>query len=204
MALLDSELARIKAELGFNLLLVGAEPYVGVTRYFEQIVVPNLSAGAITTSSTTVAVPPAGSPPTPVTLTLASATGFAMLNTVIVDVDDAQETATVQNVSGLTITVILRQAHSGQYPVAVEGGESVVREYLRRLRKVALQIGQWGSRAGIKKAGKVEFFGGAHEHSGAKTLGDLQAMLRSELCSLLFGVGNIRQFGRGGASLSVY
>lgn len=38
MALTTAELTRIKAELGFNVLQSGAEPYIGVTLLFEQII----------------------------------------------------------------------------------------------------------------------------------------------------------------------
>jgi hypothetical protein len=203
VALNTSEIQRVKAELGFNQLNIGAEPYVGVTRYFEQIVLPNLNAGALTTSSTSVG---AATAPTPVTLTLASSTGFSLLDRVVVDVDDRQESATVQAVSGATITMLLKGAHSGSYPVTVEGGESMVREYLARCRKVADLIGRYGSRAGVKSVDQndVEFFGGRNEKDGLHTLGDLQERVRSELCSLLFGVGNIRNFGRAGGSIAMY
>src|SRR4051812_9427284 len=108
--LTTGEITRIKSELGFNVLSLGAEPYVGVTQYFEQIAIPNLQAGAVTTSSTAVTAVADGSTATPVTLTVASATGIAMFDRVIVDVDDAIEMATVRAVSGLSVTVILRLA----------------------------------------------------------------------------------------------
>ncbi len=54
MALLDSEIARIKAELGYNLLTTGAVPYIGVTQVFEQVIQQNVLAGAKTTSATVV------------------------------------------------------------------------------------------------------------------------------------------------------
>ena len=208
MPLLDAELARIKHELGFNLLSIGAEPYIGITRVFEQVVLPNLSDGALTTSATDVVAVTAGAPPSPVTLTLASATGFAMMAQVIVDVDGLQETSTVQSVSGDTITVPLRYAHSGTYPVAVESGVSMVREYLARLRKVALAIERFGPRAGIKKVNEIEFFGGASgravEASGYQTLSQMQRAWRRELCMMLFGVGSIGQLAGGGSRMSVY
>lgn len=203
-----SELQRIKAELGFNQLAVGAEPYIGVTRYFEQIVVPNLQAGALASSSTTVS---STTPPTPaaVTLTLDDPSGFNLLDHVIVDVDDAQEQATLQSLAGNTITLRLQKPHSGTYPVAVEGGISLVRLYLERCRRVSEQIARWGPRAGVKKADEVELFGGAggrggREPSGFKTLEEMQLYFRSELCTLLFGVGDITQFGGSGARIAPY
>lgn len=209
MTLLDSELARIKAELGFNLLGIGAEPYIGVTRFFEQIAIPNLSAGAVTTSSTTVTAVAEGASVVPVTLTVDSIDGILMFARVVIDVDDLTEVATVRAVSGSTITVALRLAHSGTYPIQVEGGESMVRFYLAKCRLVADQIGEYGESAGIKSIDKqdVVFFGAYGEKSTGNTLGWLLKFWRSELCKLLFGCGDISQFGCGGGGgqrLSLY
>ncbi len=206
MALNTSELQRLKFELGFNQLNVGAEPYISVTRYFEQIVLPNLNAGALTSSTTAVTAQPVTAGPAPVTLTLASATGFSLLDRAIVDVDDAQEEATVQSVVGSTIVVRLVKAHGtdGAYPVSVEGGESMVRYYLARCRKITQRIDAFGARAGVKKADEVEFFGDRVQSSGFRTLGEMQAYFRSELCKLVFGVGDIGSFGGAGARIGVY
>ena len=46
MALLDSELARIRYELGVNLMTLGAEPFIGVMVLFSQVIQPYLSTGA--------------------------------------------------------------------------------------------------------------------------------------------------------------
>lgn len=157
MALLDSELERIKAELGYNTLTIGALPYVGFSQLFTNVVQAYMSSGATTTSTTSVT---AATTPTPVSLTLGSATGFAALARVVVDVDDRQEVVTVQSVSGSTISVILSLAHSGTYPVTVEGGESLVREQLALLRAINAQILSAASTAGIKRVDVIEFYGG--------------------------------------------
>ena len=203
-----SELQRIKHELGINQLDVGAEPYVGITRYFEQIVLPNLNSGALTTTITEVTASPTS--PVSVGLTLASAVGFNMLDHVVVDVDAARETATIQSVTFNTIVVQLSKAHGagGAYPVEVEGGLAIVREYLGYLRKIADRIQRFGARAGVKKADEVEFFGGAHgraaEANGFQTLEQMQQHFRQELCMLLFGVGNIAAFGGSGSRIAQY
>lgn len=198
-SLLDSEVARIKAELGFNLLSVGAEPYVGITRYFEQVAIPNLNTAAVTTSATTVM---AAGTPTAVDLTLAAATGFAMFARITVDVDGAIEMATVRSVSGSTISVALSLPHSGTYPVCVESGETLVRYYLAKCRDTLEKIDRAGSTAGLKSADKqdVVFFGGEGEKNRIQTLGDLLGYWRSQLCLLLFGVGNIAELVAGGGS----
>jgi hypothetical protein len=205
-----SEIQRIKHELSFNQLNVGAEPYVGITRYFEQIVIPNLNAGAVDTSTTLVGAVPPGQLPIAVALTLDNASAFNMFDNVSVDVDAAQETATVQSVTGNIIVVQLAKSHgqAGAYPIQQEGGLVIVRQYLRYLRKIAERINQFGSRAGVKKADEVEFFGGAHgrasEANGFTTLGHMQQHFRRELCMLLFGVGSVQEFGGAGANISLY
>lgn len=155
MALTDSEVQRIRYELGFNVLSVSAEPYIGVTALFEQVIQPYLTTGASTTSSTAVS---AATTPTPVTLTLAIGTGFETGCRVVVDVDSRQEIATAQLVSGTSLTVLLSKTHSGTYPVTVEGGESIVREILGKIRNVADRIEGAAIKAGIKKVDEIEFF----------------------------------------------
>ena len=157
MALLDSEIRRIRAELGVNILTVDAEPYIGVTQLFEQVIQQNVTAGAVTTSSTVVT---GSGSPAAVTLTLASATGFNSGDRVIVDVDSLQESATAQNVTGSTVTLLLSLSHSGTYPVTVEGGESLIRAKLKYITTLTGQIQTMATAAGIKSAdsGEVEFF----------------------------------------------
>lgn len=202
MALLDSEVARIKYELGYNVLNISAEPYIGVARVFELVIQPNVLAGATTTSSTAVTAVNAGDPPAPVALTLASAIGFAAGDRVVIDVDDRQETPMVQSVSGSTITVLLSLAHTGTYPVTVERGESVVREHLRYLRDIGKRIGeQMPVQAGVSKADDVDIAVGLD--GPISELKKLQAYWRDELASAL-GVVNLRRTRRVGSSVAVY
>lgn len=200
MALLDSELARIKWHLGFNLLEVGANPYIGVAAIFEQVIQPYLSGGATTTSATAVT---AATTPTPVTLTLTSATGFSALDPVIIDVDSRQERATVQAVSGSTITVILSLAHSGTFPVTVEGGETIVRTLLKRCESAAQAYDDALSSAGIKQLGRgeIEWFGDGAGSSGLLT-STKKALThwRGELASAL-GMGARGSSGGGMTTL---
>lgn len=209
MALLAAELERIRYELGFNDLTAGAEPYIGVAAIFDRVIQPYLRAGATTTSSTSVTAASPGALPSPVALTLADATGFAQFARVVVDVDGRQERVTVQSVSGSVINVMLSLAHSGTYPVTVEGGETMVRELLDKCRECHDQIRQSALSAGIKQVdnGDVVFFGGK---DGSSRIAMLQALLtfhRSELCKLLFGVGSLGELlsrGRGSVRTEVY
>lgn len=209
MGLSTAEVRRIKYELGYNLLAVGAEPYISFVSLFDQVIQPYLTAGAATTSSTSVT---AADVPTPVGLLLASATDFSAGDRVVVDVDDRQESATIQSLSGSTITVLLTGVHSGTYPVEVEGGCSIVRAILRKLQAIgglgatatADALSKALASAGIKKVDEVEFFGDGSSSSQTRLVQvkALREYWRDELASAL---GVVRFNGRGGGStVSVY
>lgn len=202
MALTTSEVQRLKYELGYPLLQAGAEPYIGTSAAFEAVIQPYLQAGASTTSATAVT---AATTSTPVTLTLASGTGFAAGNRIVVDVDDRQETPTVQSVGASTIVVLLTKAHTGTYPVTVEGGESMIREQLGRLRKLHASVASAGTKAGIKRVDEIEFY--PDGMSGSGVFGSLLLQrddMRDELASML-GIVNMRRRRKAaGARMSVY
>lgn len=203
MALLDSEVRRIRYELGYNVLDVGAEPYIGVTALFEQVIKPYITAGAATTSSTAVT---AATTPTPVAITLASATGFSAGGRIVVDVDARQEEATIQSLAGAVATVQLIKAHSGTYPVTVEGGESIVRGILRECIKLGGTgglISSSASKAGLKKVDEIEFFGDATNVAIAAQQRALLNYWRNEL-ALALGCENMRDSGGGGGSVVMY
>ncbi len=206
MALNTSEVRRIKYELGYGGLSVSAEPYISYVSLFDQVVQPYLTAGASTTSSTAVV---AATTPTPTTLTLASVTGFSAGDTVIVDVDARQESATVQNVDGSTITALLSGVHTGSYPVTVEGGESIVRGILQKLQSIAGigmaaggLMGSSTASVGIKKVDEVEFFGGGEgSFSRIAESQRLREYWRDELAAAL---GVVRLNAKNGATMSIY
>lgn len=203
MALTQSEVARIRAELGYNVLAVGAEPHVSIVALFDSVIAPYTLGGAATTSTTAVI---AAGAPTPTTLTLASANGFAPGAVAVVDVDTRQERATVTAVSGSNVTLQLSQAHAGTYPVVVESGESIIRDILSELRAVALQIGELRARVGVKAVDEIEFYGGGRT-LGSQGIDPLTATLalrehwRDELASVL---GVPRLNATNGSSLGVY
>jgi hypothetical protein len=207
MALLPSELARCKFELGYNALSLSALPYAidGITQMFEQIVAPYLQAGALAFSSTVVVAATAA---TPVVLTLSSGTGFTVGSVVIVDQGDTQESSYVQVIAGTSLTVPLLNAHSGTYPVTVEGGESIVRDILRECRALGGpggSISLAASSAGIKIAdkGDVEFFPNSSNGGGEiATLLELQRYWRNELATAL-GVENLRESRAGAGQVLV-
>lgn len=213
MALTDSEVSRIRYELGYPNIAQSAEPYIGITPLFEAIIKPYLLSGAITTSSTPVS---AATEPTPQTLVLASATGVAIGNVLVIDVDSRQERATIQNLSGASATVLLSLAHSGTYPVTVEGGESIVRGILQELRRLSDGMnGSAGvlttmqSRLGLKRVDDVEFFGGGNTlaSQGVDPMSQilkLREYWRDELAAAL-GLERLNGPGHsGGSTISVY
>jgi hypothetical protein len=206
MPLSDSEITRVKKELGYSLITSDA-PYVeDFTLLFEQIIQPYLEEGADTTSSTTVT---AADSPTPVTLTLTSASGFYRGDRAFIDVDSRLETPTIQSVSGSTITVLLSLDHTGTYGVTVEGGLTTVRNCLRELSNLETTISRLRTRVGIKKAEDIEFFGGGATLASQgidpfTQVLQLRETWRDEL-ALALGIRRLNGPQRGGgASLSLY
>jgi hypothetical protein len=203
VALLTSEIARLRFELGYNTMGVAAEPYVEYHGALDRVISLYLSGGAVTTSATTVT---ASSTPAQVTLTLASATGFSQYDPVVVDVDSRQERATVQSVSGSTITLLLRFAHTGTYPVTVEGGESIIRDILKKLENVNERTSSASATAGLKRAEDIEWYGNSSGGVGAvlKDQFALRMYWRDQLASAL-GVTNLwRMRASGGQTVALY
>lgn len=213
MALLTSEITRIKAELGYPLLSINAEPMIGIHAVFEQVIQPYTLSGASTTSSTTVE---AASTPTPVSLVLTAGAGFVPGSVVVVDVDSRQERATIQSSVGSSVTVQLSLPHTGTFPVTVEGGESIIREILLELRKLAQgmngaesAMASLQSRLGLKKMDEIEFFGGGSTLAAqgldpmSQTL-QLREYWRDELARCL-GIPRLNsKSASGGSEISVY
>jgi hypothetical protein len=205
MALLTSELYRIKAELGHTVLTLGAVPYIGIAAIFEQVIAVYMSSGATTTSGTAIteSVPAVASP---FTLTLADGTGFAALARVVIDVDDRQEVVTAQSVSGTSLTALLSKAHTGTYPVTVEGGESIIREILGRIRDVKNEMADTFGEGSIRKVDELEFWQ-TRERTTFGNLGDQLMYWRSELSQVLCngqGLNMWAQARAGAQRLAVY
>lgn len=155
MPLTSGELDRVRAELGYNVLDVGAEPFIGVHAVFSQVIQPYLREGNDTTSSTAVQAADGGEF---VTLAVASATGIALHERIAVDVDDYLEMATVRSVSGTSVGVILKKKHVGTYPVTVDGGLIQVRECLAALYETHQKIKELEGTGGIKAVDEVQFY----------------------------------------------
>lgn len=159
VSLLDSEVVRIKAELGYALLTHNAGPNVGnLLALFDQVIAPHVHTGALSTCTTLVE---ATATPTARTLALVGAGTVAAGATVVIDVDSRQEKATVRSATADEITCLLSKAHGpGLYPVAVEGGESMIRGILAELTKLTNTIASLRNRVGVSKVDEIELFGG--------------------------------------------
>lgn len=205
MALLDSEIQRVRAELGFSVTTVSAEPYIGFVSLFTQIIQQNLSRGAITSSSSAViaAIPPA---PTPTTIVLTDPTGFSVGDRVYVDVDDLQESGTVRSLSGSTLGVILKLSHTGTYPVTVDGGEGIVREILRNIKIVKDKLRTTFGFGALKAVDEVEFWS-TNNRTQFGNLGDQLMFWRAELSQVLSNGQGLNMWAQASAAsraLSVY
>ena len=192
--LLQSEIFRTKDELGFNQLLIGAEPYVGTSQLFEQVI-QVYTAPTPNSTSTTLIVQQLG--PTITQVTLADATGFNVGDNVAVDTDARYEQARIEQISGNNLILQLTDAHgdatyTSQYMVAVEGGEMIIREKLRMIALVKIQIKNQMKRSGVQKVDEVTWFPGKSGTGGGWD--GLLAQLkfwRDELAHSL-GVTNLR------------
>lgn len=192
--LLASELVRVKIELGYNALLIGAEPYIGTSQLFEQVIAQYMSAGASSTS-TTLCAQMLG--PTIQQITLASALNFNVGDKVAVDVDARYEQARIEQITGNVLTLQLYQAHSdaansSSYFVSVEGGEFVVREVLREIAAVKASISKSRVQAGLQQADEIHWYPGKSGVGGP--IDGLMGLLhywRDELAHTL-GVMNLR------------
>ncbi len=204
MGLSTAELAELKYALGYNLLEIGAVPYIGISALFERVIQPYLQEGDDTTSSTAVS---AATTPTPVTLTLADATGFAAHDRVVIDVDTRQEEVTIQSVSGSTITVQLTKAHSGTYPVTVQGGLTIIRRLLKNFREIQDKIVAASGSAGLKKVDEIEWYGAMGGSLIGTPFGQLMEQLDMRSQEIAMALGTISYRTRrkaAGSTCAVY
>ncbi len=221
MALLASELQRVRFELGYNVLSAGAEPYVSYVALFDSVVQAYLNSGASTWSSTEVA---ATTTPVAVALTLDDVEGFHAGDRIVVDVEDAQETPMVRSVQGSAVVVYLTKAHTGVFPVTVEGGEAIVREQLRAILRAraaqealagsggSIQSALISSAGGLKKVDEIEFYpASTSTTSSSSSAGDAYDKLERRIekhqdeLSIALGVPNLRKLRHsGGGCVSLY
>ena len=181
MPLTNGELDRIRAELGYNVLNVGAEPYIGIAAIFSQVIQPYMREGIDTVTTTAVTASPGGAA---VSLTLGSAVGISVHDHIAVDVDGAFEYATVRSVAGSVVSVILSGAHAGSYPVTLDGGLQIVRECLSNIYLTRQKMRSQRGTGALKKVDEIEF----HDVRGKSAIRVWKEQLdfwRSELANAL-------------------
>lgn len=209
MALLQSEVWRIKMELGYHLIDVAAEPYIGFVALFDQVIKPYLIAGATTQSFD----PITGSRTTVQLLSTfglgADLSGFEVGQQVVVDFAPFQERTVVRAVDTTlnTMSLVLTKDHGQSpdgFPITVESGETMVRNLINQLMvfddPTSSAYTKMLSRAGIKAlVGEVEFFGsGSGSFSALQQANELRDYLRGQLASII-GVHNLNPSSGGGA-----
>lgn len=208
MGLLDCEIIDLKQQLGYHLLDSGSEPYITYEPIFKNVVAKWLYSAPITKSSTTVVIQTPAYP-ADYTLTIVDPTGLVEHQSVYVDLGFFQEKTMIKNMVGNAITVTLSKPHSGTYPVIVEGGESKVRELLRKLTYLDSFDGALFSAAqsaGIKKVDEVEFQE-ARTYLGQKSrIQEIEYLIRKYRIELAHAVGVPCFWGyeEGGFSFVLY
>lgn len=201
--LLDSEIQEIKVELGWHALTTSALPYVSWTALFEQVIQPNVSTLAETTSATAIA--PA--PPASTTITLASGTGFLSGQRIVIDVDDQQETVTASVVQGAQLTAIFKLTHAGTYPVAVECGQTKIRKALAQIRSTKTKLATTYGLGTLKRADDVEWYqSGGNMSTQFGVLADQLLYWRDELAAACgdISLNRWRRSARGGSGVAMY
>lgn len=214
MALRNEEITRLKFELGYNVTGVGAEPYITYQAVFDKAVQPYLIDLGSTSSTTVVAVD-GGAVTTiyiaanPVSPSSTQALTFVSGSSIVVDVGPSQEDATVQYVNGLAITVNLCKAHTGTYPVLIQGAERIVRDLFLRLDTLKDQIANIAPiTAGVERSDEISLYGGGvNNRRGRSKFEDLihqRTVARRDLAAAV-GVPYLTDIRRGaGAGFEVY
>lgn len=220
----QEEIQRLKFELGYNIVQVGAEAYLldGYAAVFDKAIEPYLVD--LGSSSTTVVT--AAGTPTAVAITVASnpaITGltnqnltFVQGSTVVVDVGPMQETGVcVLGITGLVLTMQLQLAHGtvGSYPVLLQGGEQVVRDLFTRLDVIKGELLNTSPKtAGVEQVDEIKLSAAEKGRRGRRNKFDdllcQRDLARKDLASAL-GVPNLWELrgkyggsGAGGGSLS--
>lgn len=201
MAISDIEVESVRFHLGYGNIGLDASPYTsdGYLTLIRDVLIPNLSTGAETTTSTSVT---AG---TTASVTPAAMTDIVVNARIVVDVGPDVEIVTVRSVTLTTFSASFARAHTGTYPLALLSGQSRLRLLLGQADAAwqAMQDPSVGATAGLKQVdkGDVEWF------QGFQVLEDRLAHYRaivSQIASLLRLCPAEDSCGGGSQILSVY
>ena len=215
MALRPEEILRIKFELGVSVTLIGAEPYIAYLAVFDKAIQPYI-IDPTTTSSTVVGAVVGGAA---VSITVgaipviagSSTPAFTAGTTVSVDVGPNNETAQIQVISGTTLWLTLANSHgqNGAYPVAMAGGEQVVRDILTRLDTIKNFLNTLApAGAGMKRVDEIEQYAASKSSGRGSTLDTFRSLLeqreqaRTDLGEAI-GFPNLRNGRKSGGMSSV-
>jgi len=134
---------------------------------------------------------------------------FSVGSGIVVDVGAAQETTTIQALSGLSATAVFANTHTAPYPVWPDGAEWAVRRILARIRIIENQMsGSAPFAAGVAQADEVKLYasskgqqrGATHDMLGS--LVEQRALARDDLAGAV-GVPNLwRLRAQGGGASS--
>ncbi len=200
--LTDDEIARIKLEAVDTVLSYGAIPYFGVRSIYD-VIRDNVNSSSVTPTTSATAITAAG----PTTITLASATGYAAGQRIVIDCDDAREVVTIRSLSGAVASIVATKTHGGIYPIEVESALTIVRGMLSDLVTLEQsQRAQVNSALGLKRVDEVEW---NTDNGGiAAAFHRQRTLLRTELAEVC-GVGWIirdalARRGSGGSSFEAY
>lgn len=200
MAISDIEVESVRFHLGYGNIGLDASPYTsdGYLTLIRDVLIPNLSTGAQTTTSTGVLGGATA------TVTPAAMTGILVNSKIVADVGPDAEIVTVRSVTLTTFSAFFARAHTGSYPLALLSGEARLRLLLGQADAAwqALQDPSVGATAGLKQVdkGDVEWF------QGFQVLEDREAHYRaivSQIGSLLRVCPVVDSCG-GAQTLSVY
>lgn len=182
----DDQIEALRYHLGYGNIGVGGYPYTpdGFKELFEQVIQPNITEGAETTSTTAISA--AGI----ATVTPASMTGLATHVALIVDVGDDEERVEVRSVTATTFTARFAKAHAVPgWPIAVASGLTRLRSLLREADRLNAEVtgASTTETAGLKSVGRgaIEWYpGGAVMAEKAKqyiaVVGELSTLVRVE------------------------
>lgn len=189
--LTNDELARVRLELGDNILAIGADPYLPV-RAIWDVVRDNVVSSSTQPTSSSTAITSAGA----TTIVVASAAGLSVGTRVQLDVDQQRETCTIRSISGTTLGLIARLQHGGTYPVEIESPLTLVRGILSDLAALEQVHTREGYDAlGLRRVDEVEW----DERGAQYWIERARVWLRRRLATAC----GIRLAGRGSA-LEVY
>ena len=159
MSISDQEVESLRHHLGYgNLTEDGPYTADGFRSVFYQVIQPNLSTAAETTTSSAAS---AGLS----TVTVGSLTDIAVNARLVVDVGDAAEIVVVRSLGVLSFTAVFAADHAASCPVAVMSGEARLRLLLHRADSTwqSMQSSDVGDVAGLKRIeGDVEWFPGGN------------------------------------------